>query len=1094
MKQIKLFISMLMLMCFSIGNVWATDFSYTFTNTPAAGNNTWNGVVWTVALDGGIASSFVTGQGAHYGTNNNSCNSVTISTSAISGTISSISVQASRGSSLVGNLSVSVGGTDYTLTSGDAALTTSNATYTFTGSSSGEIEILWTKSSGKGAFYILQIDITYTTGGGGSTAGTITANPVSVNDLENSGSIAVSYTGITDVAQVDDIAIYNDETHLSAFTDNWLAADWNNDKSAIDYVIDAQPVNGTARTAYIYVYALDDEGNDVEKVIEVSQAAYVAPLTTIQDIFNAASTTAADKKITFDASWVISGVSSNGKTAYITDGTKGFVLYNSAASIGLAAGKTLSGTVYRSLKTYNGAAQLQNFTTDGLTIENSNGSLALSNVAVSELSGVNTGSLIKLEGYRYDGTNLSDGTNTVQPYTTLLSPLGLVNGKKYDVTGVYLQFNSTKEILPRNAADIEEVNESFTITAESNNTSYGTVSLSGNVITGTPAQGYRYASPAYTVSPANSATVAQNGNEFTVTATANTTVTINFEAIPTHNIIFNTNGVATIANAVVAEGATYNITETPAAGLSPSCTYNTFAGWTTATTIADASVKPTTVSSVTMDNADVTLNAVYSQSSGGGGDVNGTKTFTFSDIATAKGWENSVAYTEVEDSPVTIEAQGGGNNGKWYTSGSGSWRMYSGGTVSITVDGGVVTSVTSSPSCDFTITNGVASFSPSARTDFTEISVNYTISGSGTTTYSLDAECAAPGQCVAPTFSPAAGTYNATQNVELSTTTEGATIYYTTNGNDPTTASSVYSTAIPVTETTTIKAIAVKSGMDNSSVASATYTLKCATPTISGKTTFGSTTTVTLTCETANATIYYTTNGNEPTSSSTAYSAPFTLDATSTVKAIAIKANWSDSEIAEQEFVQQHEYTSNYDLTAIEGFSEWGNSYNEHIISNNLTSIILSLASRQTGTITNMPVTKGNPVEVKLVNETYKILAVKFVCSQWGSKAQTITLKYSTDGGSNYSDFDPVLTSDNFVIEQLNMPNGVNAVQISFSSTSNQVGIQSVHLDVVNASNEPVTSVVNINDNVTARKYINNGVLYIEREGKIYNVMGVQVR
>ena len=74
-----------------------------------------------------------------------------------------------------------------------------------------------------------------------------------------------------------------------------------------------------------------------------------------------------------------------------------------------------------------------------------------------------------------------------------------------------------------------------------------------------------------------------------------------------------------------------------------------------------------------------------------------------------------------------------------------------------------------------------------------------------------------------PTFTPAAGTYASAQSVELNTTTAGATIYYTTDGTDPTTSSSVYSSAISVSTTTTIKAMAVKNGMDNSAVASATY-------------------------------------------------------------------------------------------------------------------------------------------------------------------------------------------------------------------------------------------------------------------------------
>lgn len=76
----------------------------------------------------------------------------------------------------------------------------------------------------------------------------------------------------------------------------------------------------------------------------------------------------------------------------------------------------------------------------------------------------------------------------------------------------------------------------------------------------------------------------------------------------------------------------------------------------------------------------------------------------------------------------------------------------------------------------------------------------------------------------APTFSPIAGTYAEAQSVTISTTTEGATIYYTTDGTEPVAGSNNYNTGsvVSVSETTTIKAIAVK-GSDESSVATATY-------------------------------------------------------------------------------------------------------------------------------------------------------------------------------------------------------------------------------------------------------------------------------
>jgi len=76
-----------------------------------------------------------------------------------------------------------------------------------------------------------------------------------------------------------------------------------------------------------------------------------------------------------------------------------------------------------------------------------------------------------------------------------------------------------------------------------------------------------------------------------------------------------------------------------------------------------------------------------------------------------------------------------------------------------------------------------------------------------------------------PTASPAAGTYPTAQSVTLTTTTADAKIYYTTNGTDPTTESTLYSTAISVSATTTVKAIAVKDGMNNSGILMAVYTI-----------------------------------------------------------------------------------------------------------------------------------------------------------------------------------------------------------------------------------------------------------------------------
>ena len=75
-----------------------------------------------------------------------------------------------------------------------------------------------------------------------------------------------------------------------------------------------------------------------------------------------------------------------------------------------------------------------------------------------------------------------------------------------------------------------------------------------------------------------------------------------------------------------------------------------------------------------------------------------------------------------------------------------------------------------------------------------------------------------------PTFSPTTTTFASTVQVTLATATDGATIKYTLDGSTPTSGSTTYSSPITLSATTTVKAIAIKSGLINSEVASQTYT------------------------------------------------------------------------------------------------------------------------------------------------------------------------------------------------------------------------------------------------------------------------------
>ena len=86
-------------------------------------------------------------------------------------------------------------------------------------------------------------------------------------------------------------------------------------------------------------------------------------------------------------------------------------------------------------------------------------------------------------------------------------------------------------------------------------------------------------------------------------------------------------------------------------------------------------------------------------------------------------------------------------------------------------------------------------------------------------------------RAAAPAFEPASGTrFYPSTNVTISCATEGASIYYTLDGSDPTDSSSLYDGPIVLEATTTIKARAYMQDMDPSAVVSATYVYKAPAP------------------------------------------------------------------------------------------------------------------------------------------------------------------------------------------------------------------------------------------------------------------------
>ena len=150
-----------------------------------------------------------------------------------------------------------------------------------------------------------------------------------------------------------------------------------------------------------------------------------------------------------------------------------------------------------------------------------------------------------------------------------------------------------------------------------------------------------------------------------------------------------------------------------------------------------------------------------------------------------------------------------------------------------------------------------------------------------------------------PVADVAPGTYQAPFSVVLTSATSGASLFYSTDGGEPTTP---YTGAITISSTTLLKARATKPGQPDSNVTSVLYTLKPAKPTFSpGGATYATDQTVVMacaptSCATQGLVIRYTNDGSEPSGSSPLYTGPVLINHTTTLKAKAMKASWADSD------------------------------------------------------------------------------------------------------------------------------------------------------------------------------------------------------
>lgn len=154
-----------------------------------------------------------------------------------------------------------------------------------------------------------------------------------------------------------------------------------------------------------------------------------------------------------------------------------------------------------------------------------------------------------------------------------------------------------------------------------------------------------------------------------------------------------------------------------------------------------------------------------------------------------------------------------------------------------------------------------------------------------------------------PVFSIESGLFMDGEQLELSTTEEDATIYYTTDGETPSSASNKYTGPITLDKSMTIKAIAIKEGLVDSAVTEETYTVKVKAPTIALKSgSFKTDQSTTLSSATADSRLYYTLDGTDPSAESTLYESAISLTRNSKLRVIAVKDGLESSEIVGEDY------------------------------------------------------------------------------------------------------------------------------------------------------------------------------------------------
>lgn len=440
-QGVKAFAALLMVMIITVGSLFAqTSYSHTIgaKTWSAFGTQTLSNVEWTAAGSSTTYFGYDATKGQQFGSGSSPCAELSLSTTAIEGTVTSVKVNTSGASSVAADFKVKVGGTYFTCNGNESVNLTKTATdYTFTGSNSGEIRLEWAQTSSK-ALYVKSIEVTYI------------AAPVAV-----AAPLLTPGTGTYYVPQTVSMSAQNGAT--------------------IYYTIDGTTptVNSTVYTepfvvnATTTVKAIAVDGEDVSNVTTADYTVTLPIEVANIAAFKAVDNTSNIYKITGDVTVI--GQYSNKYHTFIQDNTGALYIYGTMANA-YNPGDVISGGVCGTYSLYNGLIEMKPAGpaaaegTPGTAIDPIVVTLAelISNYADYEGKLVTVIGVTAAQDRTFGtssatkGANITQGDATVQIYNTwgAITNKEIAQGDVLNVTGYVIRYNNTVEIVPRSTNDI----------------------------------------------------------------------------------------------------------------------------------------------------------------------------------------------------------------------------------------------------------------------------------------------------------------------------------------------------------------------------------------------------------------------------------------------------------------------------------------------------------------------------------------------------------------------------------------------------------------------------------------------------------------